>query len=310
MVKQIIGVGASANDGTGDILRTAFQKTNSNFTELYDGLGDIVVPTSLTGLGITDGTNGQVLTTNGGANFTFQTLGLLSLGITDGTANQVLSTDGNGTFTFVNQTGGGGSTYTDSDAIAAVVGADLDMGGNKVLFGNVYDAVNDLPNASSYHGMFAHVHGTGAAYYAHAGAWVELANAEDLGGGGGSSLQTRTTKAATASSLANEATTNLTISGFKGYALYSIETSHAAWVRLYIDTSARSSDSTRTINTDPAPDAGVIAEVITTSGQKVDFGPAVIGYCSTGTDIYATVTNKSGGTENVAVTLTVLQLES
>lgn len=309
MVKQIIGVGASANDGTGDILRTAFQKTNSNFTELYDGLGDIVVPTSLTGLGITDGTNGQVLTTNGGANFTFQTLGLLSLGITDGTANQVLSTDGNGTFTFVNQTGGGGSTYTDSDAIAAVVGADLDMGGNKVLFGNVYDAVNDLPNASSYHGMFAHVHGTGAAYYAHAGAWVELANAEDLGGGG-SSLQTRTTKAATASSLANEATTNLTISGFKGYALYSIETSHAAWVRLYIDTTARSSDSTRTINTDPAPDAGVIAEVITTSGQKVDFGPAVIGYCSTGTDIYATVTNKSGGTENVAVTLTVLQLES
>jgi len=309
MVKQIIGVGASANDGTGDILRTAFQKTNSNFTELYDGLDDIVVPTSLTGLGITDGTNGQVLTTNGGANFTFQTLGLLSLGITDGTANQVLSTDGNGTFTFVNQTGGGGSTYTDSDAIAAVVGADLDMGGNKVLFGNVYDAVNDLPNASSYHGMFAHVHGTGAAYYAHAGAWVELANAEDLGGGG-SSLQTRTTKAATASSLADEATANLTISGFKGYALYSIETSHAAWVRLYIDTTARSSDSTRTINTDPAPDAGVIAEVITTSGQKVDFGPAVIGYCSTGTDIYATVTNKSGGTENVAVTLTVLQLES
>jgi hypothetical protein len=309
MVKQIIGVGASANDGTGDILRTAFQKTNSNFTELYDGLGDIVVPTSLTGLGITDGTNGQVLTTNGGANFTFQTLGLLSLGITDGTANQVLSTDGNGTFTFVNQTGGGGSTYTDSDAIAAVVGADLDMGGNKVLFGNVYDAVNDLPNASSYHGMFAHVHGTGAAYYAHAGAWVELANAEDLGGGG-SSLQTRTTKAATASSLANEATTNLTISGFKGYALYSIETSHAAWVRLYIDTTARASDSSRTINTDPAPDAGVIAEVITTGGQKVDFGPAVIGYCSTGTNIYATVTNKSGGTENVAVTLTVLQLES
>jgi hypothetical protein len=309
MVKQIIGVGASANDGTGDILRTAFQKTNSNFTELYDGLGDIVVPTSLTGLGITDGTNGQVLTTNGGANFTFQTLGLLSLGITDGTANQVLSTDGNGTFTFVNQTGGGGSTYTDSDAIAAVVGADLDMGGNKVLFGNVYDAVNDLPNASSYHGMFAHVHGTGAAYYAHAGAWVQLANAEDLGGGG-SSLQTRTTKAATASSLANEATTNLTISGFKGYALYSIETSHAAWVRLYIDTTARASDSSRTINTDPAPDAGVIAEVITTGGQKVDFGPAVIGYCSTGTDIYATVTNKSGGTENVAVTLTVLQLES
>jgi len=36
MAKQTIGVGALANDGTGDAVRSAFQKTNSNFTELYD----------------------------------------------------------------------------------------------------------------------------------------------------------------------------------------------------------------------------------------------------------------------------------
>lgn len=35
MTQQIINVGVSANDGTGDPLRTCFQKTNSNFTELY-----------------------------------------------------------------------------------------------------------------------------------------------------------------------------------------------------------------------------------------------------------------------------------
>lgn len=35
MSQQTIGVGTSANDGTGDALRTAFQKTNANFTELY-----------------------------------------------------------------------------------------------------------------------------------------------------------------------------------------------------------------------------------------------------------------------------------
>jgi len=35
MSQQTIGVGTSANDGTGDPLRTAMQKTNSNFTELY-----------------------------------------------------------------------------------------------------------------------------------------------------------------------------------------------------------------------------------------------------------------------------------
>lgn len=35
MAKQTIGVGASANDGTGDSLRVAWQKQNANNTELY-----------------------------------------------------------------------------------------------------------------------------------------------------------------------------------------------------------------------------------------------------------------------------------
>ena len=51
---------------------------------------------------------------------------------------------------------------------------DLDLGGNKALFGNVYATEGDLPSASTYHGMFAHVHGTGKGYFAHAGNWVKL----------------------------------------------------------------------------------------------------------------------------------------
>ena len=35
MAKQTIGIGTAANDGTGDPLRTAFDKINDNFTELY-----------------------------------------------------------------------------------------------------------------------------------------------------------------------------------------------------------------------------------------------------------------------------------
>ena len=35
MAKQTISLGTAANDGTGDPLRTAFTKTNANFTELY-----------------------------------------------------------------------------------------------------------------------------------------------------------------------------------------------------------------------------------------------------------------------------------
>ena len=53
---------------------------------------------------------------------------------------------------------------------------DIDGNGNKVLFGNVYSALSDLPNASTYHGMFAHVHATGKGYFAHGGNWIELAN--------------------------------------------------------------------------------------------------------------------------------------
>ncbi|TKS55409.1 hypothetical protein FCN74_11965, partial [Mesohalobacter halotolerans] len=57
---------------------------------------------------------------------------------------------------------------------------DIDLGSNKILFANVYSSESDLPSASTYHGMFAHVHGTGKAYYAHAGNWVEIANKGEL----------------------------------------------------------------------------------------------------------------------------------
>ena len=35
MAKQTIGIGSAANDGTGDPLRTAFDKVNDNFDEVY-----------------------------------------------------------------------------------------------------------------------------------------------------------------------------------------------------------------------------------------------------------------------------------
>ena len=63
----------------------------------------------------------------------------------------------------------------------------LDMGSNnvtttgKILYSNVYSAEVDLPSASTYHGMFAHVHGTGKGYFAHGGNWIKLANYDDIG---------------------------------------------------------------------------------------------------------------------------------
>ena len=64
--------------------------------------------------------------------------------------------------------------YTNTRVRSHITGSDLDMGGNKVLFGNVYSNESDLPSASTYHGMFAHVHATQKGYFAHGGAWHKL----------------------------------------------------------------------------------------------------------------------------------------
>jgi hypothetical protein len=62
MAQQTINIGATANDGTGDQLRTAFDKVNDNFVEVYTELGG----TSLSNIKIsgntisTDDTNGNL----------------------------------------------------------------------------------------------------------------------------------------------------------------------------------------------------------------------------------------------------------
>lgn len=56
MAQQTINIGTVANDGTGDPLRTAFDKANDNFTELYGFGGDItavIAGTALSGGGTT-----------------------------------------------------------------------------------------------------------------------------------------------------------------------------------------------------------------------------------------------------------------
>jgi hypothetical protein len=59
MAKQVINIGAVANDGTGDTLRAAFDKVNDNFTEAYNL--DI---NQLSNVDTTGVTNGKVLAYN------------------------------------------------------------------------------------------------------------------------------------------------------------------------------------------------------------------------------------------------------
>ena len=57
---------------------------------------------------------------------------------------------------------------------------DIDFGSNKILYSNIYDSPGLFPSASTYHGMFAHAHNTGAGYYAHGGVWIRLANYDQI----------------------------------------------------------------------------------------------------------------------------------
>jgi hypothetical protein len=124
---------------------------------------------------------------------------------------------------------------------------------------------------------------------------------------------TRQAVSGSTGTLANGARGPINITGYKSYALLKIQTSAAAWVRIYVSEAARAADESRTEGEDPLPGAGIIAEVITTGAETVLITPGTIGFnneSSVTTNIPCRVTNKSGGDANITVTLTAIQLEA
>jgi len=102
------------------------------------------------------------------------------------------------------------------------------------------------------------------------------------------------------------------ITGYKGYNLYKITTSVAARVIVYTSPAARTADSGRAEGTDPTPNSGVIAEVITTGAETVTFSPGVIGYNDENpvtNKIPIRLQNKTASTATTTATLTVVQTE-
>ena len=129
-----------------------------------------------------------------------------------------------------------------------------------------------------------------------------------------SGLSSRTTASATTGALVVGGTGNISITGFKTYALLGMAVGIPAWVRLYISAAARTADASRLETEDPLPGSGIIAEVITTSvSQIVAFTPATIGFNGdnpAANTIYASVKNKGSGLATIQVTLSLLQLEA
>lgn len=87
MAKQTINLGSVPNDGTGDPLRTSFDKTNDNFNEIYTTFGD---GTTLSGSGINAGT-ANYANTAGIATFAQNLTGAPNLNVGIVTANGFIS---------------------------------------------------------------------------------------------------------------------------------------------------------------------------------------------------------------------------
>ena len=130
----------------------------------------------------TGGTSSQFLMADG-------SVSTGSISLTDLSVGTPASASGSGSIAYDNTTGT--FTYTPPDlssyltsytetqtlddvlALGASTTRDITTTG-KILFANMYATTGDLPSATTYHGMFAHVHGTGKGYFAHSGNWVQL----------------------------------------------------------------------------------------------------------------------------------------
>ena len=128
-------------------------------------------------------------------------------------------------------------------------------------------------------------------------------------------LDGRSTFTATTASLANNVAGNVDVTAYKSYSLLKIKPSIAAWVTLYVDAASRTADANRVQGADPAPDAGVIAEVITTTtNEEITMSPGVVGWHEdAGNDAVSTIfvryKNLGGNATNWSLEATIVRLE-
>lgn len=202
--------------------------------------------------------------------------------IIGGVQGQVLSTDGQGNHVWTTSSGSGGSF------VFKIAGDDstqhiINNGETVKIVGT-----NGISTASDLEGTVV------------------------ISGEAISSMKSRQPALGSTPSIATDSVENITISGFKSYLLLSLQTSVPARVRIYTSIAARSADSSRTEATPIPINSGIIADIVTLTSATVIIAPGLVGFSSEtvpATDIILAITNKSGTTQVVTTTLSILQLE-
>lgn len=394
MAKQTINIGSSANDATGDTLRSGAIKINSNFTELYQN-NDSVFTRLLPGSHITLSKVGNNCTINAvvtpyvlptasnstlggvkvdGSSITINGSGVISTSVyslptasnstlggvkIDGTtitiSNGIISSASaytlptasnstlggvkvDGTSVTINNSGVISSVYTLPIANTTTLGG-VKVDGSTITISSGVISSNSsyiLPVASTTDLGGVKVDGTtvtisngiisSAAAYS-----LPIATTSSLGGvkvdgtsitvdGSGVITSTlassRVAVSNTTTVISPGSTVSLTIVGYKGYALYKVQTSSSAgsggaWVRIYTNAASRTADSARLQTSDPSIQ-GILAEVITITNATVPITPGVIGFSDESvptSNIELAVTNTNQVPCTITVTLTVVPLE-
>ncbi len=152
MAKQTIGLGAAANDNTGDTLRVGGDKINDNFNEIYTAIGN----GTTIGLNVLNPAVGQVLKYDG-SSFAPGDLNALTSAL-DVAGNSIVSAS-NGDITIVpNGTGDVRITAGTQTTIFDGATGKVEVG-STISYKNEYTSLGNAPSAASTPGYFFTVDG-------------------------------------------------------------------------------------------------------------------------------------------------------
>ena len=154
--KQVINIGTTANDGTGDPIRSAFDKVNDNFTELYtDDAGDVNSITATAPI-VRDSATGAVTISLANAGVTFakvQNVAANSILVRDANSSGVLTEKALATTQVLIGDGTGMTAAALSGDVTMTNAGVVSIGNDKVTFAtleNRYTALSALGSGSSF----------------------------------------------------------------------------------------------------------------------------------------------------------------
>ena len=294
MAKIGINTGSAPNQGDGSTLLQGAIAINNNFDEIYSAIGDgntvsdiSLSFSSASGLGTLTYSNRTLnytppdlvgFTTSG------DLVGFVTTGGSGSTLTGIVTSIIAGTnITIVPENGTGSVTINSSGS----GGGSLSIQDEGISVGTAATIINFVGSDVS-------------ASYSSGISTITISNSRKIG-------------IDTTSPIGLGSTGNIEISASKTYVLYSIETNYPAWVTLYTDANSRTLDASRVETQDPLPGSGVIAEVITTSGNLNQLiTPGIIGFNNdspTTSNIYVKVVNKHSSEVAIGVTINYLKLE-